>query len=62
MAKKSLLLILGNQLFSIDNIKSLNPDKIFMAEDLGLSTYENHHKFRFFFSIIFMFHLYMEFL
>mgnify|MGYP001157613986 FL=1 len=46
MAKKSLLLILGNQLFSIDNIKSLNPDKIFMAEDLGLSTYENHHKLK----------------
>ena len=40
MTEKSLLLILGNQLFPIDNIKSLNPDIVFMAEDLGLSTYE----------------------
>ena len=46
MTEKSLLLILGNQLFSIDHIKSLNPDRIFMAEDLGLSTYEKHHKLK----------------
>ena len=46
MTGKSLLLILGNQLFSIDNIKGLNPDKVFMAEDLGLSTYEKHHKLK----------------
>ena len=46
MAEKSLLLILGNQLFPIENIRSLNPDKVFMAEDLGLSTYENHHKLK----------------
>ena len=38
MVEKSLLLILGNQLFSIEDIKSLNPEKVFMAEDLGLST------------------------
>ena len=46
MAEKSLLLILGNQLFPIENIISLNPDKVFMAEDLGLSTYESHHKLK----------------
>ena len=46
MTEKSLLLILGNQLFPIDNIRSLNPDKVFMAEDLGLSTYEKHHKLK----------------
>ncbi|MDA9623456.1 cryptochrome/photolyase family protein [Rhodobiaceae bacterium] len=46
MTEKSLLLILGNQLFPIDNIKSLNPDIVFMAEDLGLSTYEKHHKLK----------------
>ena len=46
MTEKSILLILGNQLFSIDHIKSLNPDRIFMAEDLGLSTYEKHHKLK----------------
>jgi len=46
MVEKSLLLILGNQLFSIEDIKSLNPEKVFMAEDLGLSTYEKHHKLK----------------
>ena len=46
MTEKSLLLILGNQLFPIDNIRSLNPDIVFMAEDLGLSTYEKHHKLK----------------
>ena len=46
MTEKSLLLILGNQLFPIENIRSLNPDKVFMAEDLGLSTYESHHKLK----------------
>jgi deoxyribodipyrimidine photolyase-related protein len=46
MIEKSLLLILGNQLFPIDEIKNLNPEKVFMAEDLGLSTYEKHHKLK----------------
>ena len=46
MTEKSALLILGNQLFSIDEIKNVNPERVFMAEDLGLSTYEKHHKLK----------------
>ena len=43
---KSTLLVLGNQLFSLDIIKSIGADSIFMAEDLGLCTYERHHKLK----------------
>ena len=43
---KSTLLILGNQLFSLDIIQSIGADNIFMAEDLGLCTYEKHHKLK----------------
>ena len=32
MVEKSLLLILGNQLFSIEDIKSLNPEKVFVLK------------------------------
>ena len=41
-----LFIILGNQLF---NPKYLSPYKdhtFFMAEDYGLCTFENHHKFK----------------
>ena len=43
---KSTLLILGNQLFSLDIIQATSADSIFMAEDLGLCTYEKHHKLK----------------
>ena len=43
---KSTLLILGNQLFSLDIIQATSTDSIFMAEDLGLCTYEKHHKLK----------------
>lgn len=43
---KSTLLILGNQLFSLDIIQAVSADNIFMAEDLGLCTYEKHHKLK----------------
>ncbi|KRO95147.1 MAG: cryptochrome/photolyase family protein [Proteobacteria bacterium] len=43
---KSTLLVLGNQLFSLDIIQSIGADNIFMAEDLGLCTYEKHHKLK----------------
>ena len=43
---KSLLILLGNQLFSNEIIKSLNVDLVFMAEDLDLCSYEKHHKLK----------------
>ena len=45
-SKKSVLIILGNQLFPNERIASINPDFIFMAEDFGLCTYERHHKLK----------------
>ena len=44
--KKSLFLILGNQLFSNKHIKKYNDSTFFMCEDLGLCTYEKHHKLK----------------
>ena len=46
MAMKSIFLILGNQLFPIDNIKKYNKSTFFMCEDLGLCTYQKHHKLK----------------
>ena len=43
---KSTLLVLGNQLFALDILQSIGADNIFMAEDLGLCTYEKHHKLK----------------
>ena len=42
--KKELLIILGNQLFPINKLKTTNCNNIFMAEDIGLCTYVKHHK------------------
>ena len=39
--------MLGNQLFPIENMQTAATDFIFMAEDLGLCTYEKHHKLDF---------------
>ena len=46
MTTNSLLILLGNQLFPEEEIKKLNVNKIFMAEDYGLCTYERHHKLK----------------
>ncbi len=46
MKNKDLLLILGNQLFPLREIKKVSPGYIFMAEDFGLCTYEKHHKLK----------------
>ena len=42
--KKELLIILGNQLFPINKLKTIGCKNIFMAEDIGLCTYIKHHK------------------
>jgi len=42
--KKKLLIILGNQLFPINKLKTTGCNNIFMAEDIGLCTYVKHHK------------------
>ncbi len=46
MAQSSsrLLVVLGNQLFPTEHIEALQPDAIFMAEDMGLCTYVRHHQ------------------
>ena len=38
------LVILGNQLFPISHIRAIAPKKIYMREDLGLCSYQLHHK------------------
>ena len=44
MASKSLFIILGNQLFPINEINDHKDSYFFMAEDYDLCTYEKHHK------------------
>ena len=39
-----MLAILGNQLFPVDRLPPPGDVPVFMAEDLGLCTYEKHHK------------------
>ena len=46
MSNKEILLILGNQLFPIEYIKKTKVNKIFMAEDFGLTTNHKHHKLK----------------
>lgn len=41
-----LLILLGNQLFPVECIAIANAGRVFMAEDLGLCTYEKHHKLK----------------
>ena len=43
---KSLLVILGNQLFPIAEIKKINPSAVFMAEDFDLCSETKHHKLK----------------
>ncbi len=42
--KQSMLVVLGNQLFPIERVRALKPASVFMAEDMGLCTYERHHQ------------------
>ena len=44
MSQPSLLVILGNQLFAPDQLPPPDEVRVFMAEDLGLCTYEQHHQ------------------
>jgi len=44
VASKSLFIILGNQLFPINEINDHKDSYFFMAEDYDLCTYEKHHK------------------
>ena len=46
MSNNEILLILGNQLFPLEHIKKTNVSKVFMAEDLGLTTNHKHHKLK----------------
>jgi deoxyribodipyrimidine photolyase-related protein len=46
MPNKTLLILLGNQLFPIEEIQQANCGSIFLAEDLGLCSYEKHHKLK----------------
>ena len=43
---KDIFIVLGNQLFDPLYLKNYKDCKIFMAEDLGLCTYEKHHKLK----------------
>ena len=45
MATK-LFIILGNQLFDPIILKEVGCNRVFMAEDFGLCTYEKHHKLK----------------
>ena len=44
MSPKPLFIILGNQLFPLNEINSYKDSYFFMAEDFELCTYEKHHK------------------
>ena len=46
MKTKQLFLILGNQLFSMDNLKKYKNSTFFMCEDLGLCSNKKHHKLK----------------
>jgi deoxyribodipyrimidine photolyase-related protein len=44
--KGNTFVILGNQLFDPKLLKDKDCEQVFMAEDFGLCTYENHHKLK----------------
>ena len=44
--KDKTFVILGNQLFDPKLLKNKGCEKVFMAEDFGLCTYEKHHKLK----------------
>ena len=41
---RPLLVILGNQLFPLEHLPAPESVIVFMAEDMGLCTYEKHHQ------------------
>ncbi len=43
-ARRSVLVILGNQLFPLEHLEAHRDAVIFMAEDVGLCTYVRHHQ------------------
>ena len=43
---KSIFLILGNQLFPIKHLQNYKKSTFFMCEDLGLCTFQKHHKLK----------------
>ena len=44
MATKTLFIILGNQLFPLNELSNFKDCQFLMAEDYNLCTYEKHHK------------------
>jgi deoxyribodipyrimidine photolyase-related protein len=44
MHKKSVIVLLGNQLFAPDRLPAAQSACVFMAEDMDLCTYEKHHQ------------------
>ena len=44
MINSDLHITLGNHLFHPKYLKKVNPKSVFMREDIGLCTYQKHHK------------------
>jgi len=44
VANKTLFIILGNQLFPLNELSNFKDCQFLMAEDYNLCTYEKHHK------------------
>ena len=44
MATKTLFIILGNQLFPLNELSNFKDCQFLMAEDCNLCNYEKHHK------------------
>ena len=52
--ENNLFIILGNQLFDPNLLKSKNCTEVFMAEDFGLCTYQKHHKLKLYLFLVAM--------
>ena len=52
--ENNLFIILGNQLFDPNILKSKNCTEVFMAEDFGLCTYQKHHKLKLYLFLVAM--------
>ena len=52
--ENNLFIILGNQLFDPNLLKSENCTEVFMAEDFGLCTYQKHHKLKLYLFLVAM--------
>ena len=51
---KGLFIILGNQLFDPDLLEAKSCKEIYMAEDMGLCTFEKHHKLKIYLFLVAM--------